>query len=218
MVNGSAYPTDRLECHRWDPLADNTPDSTALARSLGLDPEEGWLILKLRIPFKSKKKNRVRSLALHLDPKPVTVPGPHLTTPLALDCTPLRHPITGEVYTFHVHSSTAEELDPNFLTNPPGFYTRLRYYLTPEVPECDFQIFDSVPCDPPMPPPGATVPYPDPETGEHLSADPHFVEERLSSHIRTAFSARHYKKVGKINWLTRFRCTLATPAMLPVIH
>lgn len=217
-VNGASLIPAVVEKACWNPLTDNTAEAENLLHRCGLDMEQGWVFLKLHIPYQSKKKKRVRSLSLQLEPKAITVPGPRLTTPMLRDTVSIPHPITGEAYTLTVHSCTQEGLDPNFLTNPPCFYTRLCYDMTPALGEDVFQIFDSQPNDPLLPPPGASAPYPDPELENAPTAELVEIDEGLPTHIRTAFSARHYKETPKVNWMTRFRYTPGSSAVLPIVR
>lgn len=217
-LNGTALTPKIAESIRWDPLADNTAEAENLLHRFGLDMEQGWVFLRLQLPYQIKKKKRIRSLSLQLEPKTITVPGPRLTTPMMSDVVSIRHPVTCEPYTFTVHSCTREGLDPNFLTNPPCFYTRLCYYLTPALGEDVFQIFDSLPNDCLLPPPGTSTPCPDPELENAPTAELAEIDENLPTHIRTAFSARHYKEASKVNWMTRFRCVPASSAVLPIIR
>jgi hypothetical protein len=180
--------------------------------------EQGWLFLRLQVPYKRKKKNRIRSLSLNLEPKAVIIPGPRLTTPTQQEAFSIQHPVTGENYILTVDSCTAEGLDPNFLTNPPCFYTRLCYHLTPALAEDTFWMSDHVPNDPLLPPVGVTAPCPDPELENAPTAELAEIDENLPSHIRTVFSSRHYRQTPQVQWQTWFRCTLASPAVLPIIR
>lgn len=218
IINGVESKSSITEVARWDPLADNDATAAHLLHQFGLDMEQGWVFLQLGVPYQSKKKKRLRSLSLQLDPTTITVPGPRLTTPVFPGEVKIHHPVTRKPYTLTIHSCTQEGLDPNFLTNPPCFYTRMCYYLTPALGEDVFQIFDSVPNDRLLPPPGASVPYPDPELEDAPTAKLAEIDETLPTHIRTAFSARHYKERTKVQWLTRFRYTPAAAAVLSVIR
>lgn len=216
-VNGTMLSPKILESTRWDPLADNTHEAAALMQRLGLDREQGWVFLRLHIPYHPKKQKRVRSLSLQLEPKTITVPGPRVTTPTVSPTISICHPITAEHFDLTIHSCTQEGLDPNFLTNPPCFYTRICYYLTPALGEDVFQIIDSVSNDPLRPAPGTTTPHPDPALENAPTAELVEIDEDLPTHIRTAFSARHYKEISKTNWLTRFHFRAAPAAVLTIV-
>ena len=218
MINGTEFAPEIVENIRWDPLADNSPDAEDVLHRFGLDMEQGWLFLRLQLPYTRKKKNRIRSLSLYLEPKTVTIPGPRLLTPMAQDSVPILHPVTGKNHNFSVYSYEIEGLDPNFLTNPPCFYTRLCYDLTPALGEDVFRIFDSVPNDRLIPPIGTVAPVSDPDLENVPTAKLAELDENLPAHIRTVFSSRHYKETHRVEWLTQFRCTLASPAVLPIIR
>lgn len=218
MINGMELEPEILKTVRWDPLTDSTAEAKDLLLRYGLTKEQGWLFLSLRFYRQSKKKKNIRSLALNIQSMPVTIPGPRLTTPLAQESVDLTHPVTGNIHTFTVHTYANEGLDPNFLINPPCFYSRLCYSLSPALSTETFQIFDSLPNDRLRTPIGSASPYPDEDYENAPTADLVEPDETLPAHIRTVFSSRHYEPKPHVHWHTRFCCKLAPDAVLPIIR
>ena len=218
MINGMEQTPDIAEIVRWDPLSDPTADAEKYINQFKLNKEQGWLFLRLRFGRLSKKKKSIRSLVLNLQSKNVTIPGLELVTPMEQNSVSLTHPVTGNTHTLTIHSCTDEGLDPNFLINPPCFYTRLCYSLSPALSTDAFMIFDPLPNDRLRTPLGDTSPYPDEDYENAPTAQLVEADETLPAHVRTVFSARHYDPRRNIRWQTRFCCKLQPDAVLPIIR
>lgn len=218
MVNGMELKPETMETVHWDPLSDSTAEAKKTLLRYGLNKEQGWIFLLLRFARSLNRKKGIRSLVLSLNSTAVTIPGPRLVTPMAQESVALTHPVTGKVHTFSVHSCSDEGLDPNFLINPPCFYSRLCYSLSPALSTEAFQIFDSLPNDRLRTPIGSTSPYPDEAYENAPTTELVEQDETLPAHIRTAFSSRHYEPKPHVHWQTRFCCKLAPDTVLPIIR
>lgn len=217
-AGGNAIGVRIMEEHHWDPLADNPDAAKEALHRLQLDGEDGWIMLKLLIQTGKRKKKPIRSLVLELVSDTVTIPGPQIPTPREDDVIPMTHPVTGKGIRMTVHASADEALDPNFLTNPPCYYTRLCYSINPAMKKDAFQVFDPTPNDRLQTPVGCIGPHPDPALENAPTADLAESDNTLPAHIRTAFSARHYRPRKNIIWHTAFHCKRYPDGVLPIIR
>jgi hypothetical protein len=217
-IGCTAIGTEILEQLHWDPLCDNSAAAQEALHRLQLNREDGWIMLQLSLQTGKRKKKPIRSLSLELICEEVTIPGPKIRTPLNDDLISMIHPVTGNTLSLTVHSATAEALDPNFLTNPPCYYTRLCYCMDPPMSQEAFRVFDPVPNDPLQAPPGCAEPYPDSELENAPTAALAEPDDTLPSHIRSAFSARHYRPRNAVEWHTAFCCKRYPDGVLPIIR
>lgn len=218
VTGGNSIGVQILEQLHWDPLADNSGAAQEALHRLQLDGEEGWIMLRLLLQTGKRKKKPIRSLSLELLSETVTIPGPHISAPEQGSNISITHPVSGKALDLFVHSSTLEALDPNFLINPPCYYTRLCYSMDPPMHHDAFSLYDPTPNDPLQTPLGCTDPHPDPELENAPTSTLTEVDDTLPSHIRTAFSARHYHPQNNITWRTVFRCKRYPDGVLPIIR
>ena len=217
-AGGNSIGIEILEQLHWDPLADNPAAAQEALERLQLDGEDGWIMLHLLLQTGKRKKKPIRSLVLELVSETVTIPGPHIIAPNENDLISMTHPVTGKTLQLTVHTSTAEALDPNFLTNPPCHYIRLCYSVDPPISQDIFGVFDPTANDRLQVPVGCTDPYPDPELENAPTSSLAEPDDTLPSHIRTTFSARHYHPQKAITWHTAFNCKRYPDGVLPIIR
>lgn len=218
VTGGNSIGVQILEQLHWDPLSDNSEAAQDALHRLQLDGEDGWIMLRLLLQTGKRKKKPIRSLSLELISETVTIPGPHISAPEQGSHISITHPVSGKALDLSVYSSTLEALDPNFLTNPPCYYTRLCYSMDPPMHHDAFTIYDPAPHDPLQTPPGCTDPHPDPELETAPTSTLAEADDTLPSHIRTAFSARHYHPQINVTWHTAFRCKRYPDGVLPIIR
>lgn len=216
-AGGNPIGVEILEQLRWDPLADNSTAAQENLQRLQLDGEDGWIMLKLALQTGKRKKKPIRSLVLELISETVTIPGDIIAEPTQDDLISMIHPATGKNIYLKVHSTTTEALDPNFLTNPPCYYTKLCYHVDPPMSHDAFQLFDPNPNDRLQTPVGCADPHPDPDLENAPTALLVEPDESLPSHIRTALSARHYRPQNT-TWHTSFRCKRYPDGVLPIVR
>ncbi len=217
-VGGTAIGTEILHQLHWDPLGENSEDAQDALQKLQLDSEDGWVILHLLLQTGKRKKKPIRSLSLELVSETVTIPGPHFTVQDEGTVLSMTHPVSGKEMHLTIHSSADEALDPNFLTNPPCHYTRLCYSVDPPMSQDAFWIFDPIPNDRLLAPVGCADPHPDPDLENAPTAMLAEVNESLPTHIRTAFSSRHYHLQKGITWHTAFCCKRYPDGVLPIVR
>ena len=216
-IGGTPVGSEILNLLFWDPLADNTADAEAFLRGHQLDPEDGWIMLEVSLDTGKRKKN-IRSLSMALISEKVMIPGPSIVDPQANSSFSLTHPVKETPLLLSIDSLDAEALDPNFLTNPPCHYMRLCYHTDPPMGTDTFQIFDPTPNDRLQPPVGCTDPIDDPELENAPTASMVETADSQPSHIRTAFSARHYHPQKAVKWHTVFCCKRYPDAVLPIVR
>lgn len=217
IAGGNRIGVQVMEQLHWDPLTDNSGAAQEALQRLQLDGEDGWIMLRLLLQTGKRKKKPIRSLSLELVSETVTIPGPLFTAQDERSIS-ITHPVSGKKLHLAIHSSTDEALDPNFLTNPPCYYTRLCYSVDPPMSQDAFDVFDPTPNDRLQAPVGCADPHPDPELENTPTATLAEVDEALPYHIRTAFSARHYRPQKVITWHTAFCCKRYPDGVLPIVR
>ena len=108
---------------------------------------------------------------------------------------------------------TKEELDPNFLLDPPNHYVQLSCTLTPELDEKEFAIQDCAVDDSLRPIPGESAASV--STGEIIGGSnrPSMLplSNRYAKGQHTFLSAFHYAPAASVTWQLTYYCQLNEP-------
>ena len=113
-----------------------------------LDPAKAWSIMRVSIPWATKRKPQFKTFKLHLEQSPVLFPGPRFTVEKVGDSFPFTHPVTGEEHTFTVLEYERGKADPKNFSDEeieyPCHYTAMTYQISPDIPSEKVSIQD---CD-----------------------------------------------------------------------
>lgn len=186
----------------WDPDSDSGWQARHVAEHYNLDLDKAWVIRRYRFSHRRKKDAPASSLSITLMPQPVKLPGPSFTVSGEGDTVEFNHPVTGAAHTLSVKAYSREALDPNFLYDPPCYYTLMSYSLSPELEARSFAVQDTAENDPLRQPRSAS-----PVEAVIGSADGPaavFFPVPKGKH-HTVVSSLHYKPVDKVVWQMVFR-------------
>ena len=165
-----------------------------------LDPAKGWSIMRISIPWATKRRPKFKTFRLRLEQDPVQFPGPRFTVEKAGESFPFPHPVTGEEHTFTVLEYERDEADPKNFSDKemeyPCHYTAMAYKISPDIPSEKVSIQD---CDRGDSPRRRNAPYG--VCGSScgiLLAVP-----RGETHA--AVSSMHFEPVEQVEWRMIFR-------------
>ena len=202
FVNGRPAPLRKSTVIRWDPASENTWNTRRSLEHYGLDMDKGYLLR--RESFLRRGKNPpIRTIELHLEAAPVSVPGQRFIAPRPGEHMEFIHPVTGQVHSLTVIAQTREALDPNFLSNHPCCYTRLSFSVEPQLSRELFSIVDHDPGDPFPNGPNA-----------HASA---FLTGKIPSAGHFAVSSLRHTPADLITWRMIFRQKLRQDITVQVL-
>ncbi|MFR4988085.1 hypothetical protein [Anaerotruncus colihominis] len=113
----------------------------------GLDSSYGWVICRNSFPWESKRRPKIKSLALTMEQQPGQLPGPHFKIHAPGDSFTFSHPFSGKKHTLTVQEWERQTIAKNSFGSGrwvyPTHYTAMSYTLSPEPAE-DIRILD---CD-----------------------------------------------------------------------
>jgi len=176
----------------------------------GLDPQMGWSIHRVSLPWATTRRPELRSLMLTLRPDRVSLPGAHFRVTGVGETVQLTHPRTGVT-----HTLTVTELEPQTLpdhafrdpdTDYPTHCSAMSFTLTPDLPRGALQVQDCARGDRPRrkPKPGfAPTAVNDAVVGIIGGADGptalvYGVPDRPTTHA--AISSLYFEPPGPIEW------------------
>lgn len=198
----------------WDPDADCDWTARRAVEHYALDPDKAWVIRRYRFSHRRKKNAPAFSLSITLMPQPVKLSGPCFTVSGEADTVEFTHPVTGTVHTLSVKSYSREALDPNFLYDPPCYYTSMSYSLSPELEESRFTIQDTVESDALRQPRNASSP--EAVIGAADGPTAVFFPVPKGKH-HAVVSSLHYEPADKVVWQMVFREKVAQDETVPLL-
>lgn len=138
------YPARPEECSRL---------SREMVKHYELEEGYGWGLFRMRFPWVTKGKPKIRSLTVKLQAKPVPVPGPRFTSDGPNSELRFPHPITGKKHTLRVLTCEQQELSTGQEQSGwccPSHCQIMEYTITPELPKGGWQIKDCAESDTPQ--------------------------------------------------------------------
>lgn len=121
-------------------------DAEEYIEAYGLSREQGWLFIRFRCPWTTKRKPKIKTISFQIHDNPIYYPGPHFVTEgnAAKNIT-FVHPVTKEAHRLDILSCVAEQLpvktfgdDCKDLEFPRNLYV-LSYTVTPP---CEITVRD----------------------------------------------------------------------------
>lgn len=113
-----------------------------------LDPAKCWSIMRVSIPWATKRKPQFKTFRLRLEQNPVRFSGPRFMVEKAGESFPFTHPVTGEEHTFTVLEYERDEMDTEHFRDKdleyPTHYIGMTYKVSPDIPRENISIQD---CD-----------------------------------------------------------------------
>lgn len=219
-IDGKQILPDRSQQRVYIPWTDHPSDVRRTVMHYSLDEECSWVLYRIHFPQKGKKKKSpLRSMVLSIEASEQIIPGAHITDPAVGDSFQLIHPKTEQVHTLTVTEYSREQLDPNFLINPPGHYVQLCCTLSPELDASEFTLQDCAQNDAFQPIPGEKA---DGSTAIGIIGGSDGPTSVILSNPKIKgqhcfFSAFHYTPVDSITWQAEYHCKLLDPIAVPLL-
>ena len=117
MVNNTLLNEQRLSGTYWEP-ASCRPEGTQpelhdkwLIEHYGLDPESGWSIYRVSLPWVNGRPRSIKSLSLTLERKMAEIHGASFNAPAVGESVTLTNPVNGQEHILTVRESEAHELE-----------------------------------------------------------------------------------------------------------
>lgn len=136
----------------WMPKAcllseeENTEEADAVMEHYHLDRTKGWTFRRISIPWATKTKPVLRTLALEFEPEMIPVQGPRFVTPQVGESISFQHPVTGATHTLTVLDYQREQFPKERFQAEefefPENFTQMTYTVTPELPKGEYSIKD----------------------------------------------------------------------------
>ena len=193
----------------WQPQ----PEAQQALEHYGLDPDRAWAIHRCSLPWATKRKPELKSLRLHLEREPVSMPGVHFQSPAPGEQIVFRHPVTGKTHTLTVQEYEAqaitEENFPDDGMEHPTHFTAMTYTLTPDLPGSAFSIQDCAEGDRPRRKEAACDGFcPAASVGIIGGADGPtmvFAAGQPNARLHAACSSLHFEPTDEVQWRMVFR-------------
>lgn len=155
-LNGTALPEKGTGSIFWLPdtgdNGTNSPEAEAARIHYHCSDRSGWLFMRAAFAWPGKRRPRIRTLTLVMDPEPQFFPGPQLDDPRPGQTCRLVHPVSGQPHILTVLDITQETLPADRLPDGgsdwPRCMTRLDYTLEPDLPAGVLSVRDAEPGDP----------------------------------------------------------------------
>lgn len=133
----------------------DTPESNisaiCTAVHYGLNLSKILMFCRVSFPKSVVRKSKIKNVTLELRQIPYQVSGTRFKNPQSDDIIPIKNPVTGEEFSLNIISCEKTELDLEINTDIcdkiPRFYTALKYTVTPDTGNFEFDIQDCTPCD-----------------------------------------------------------------------
>ncbi len=144
----------------WNPIDPerNDRDAGRALRHYGLEPQDGWSIMRWRFPWPEGRRMDPGRLAVTLSPGERALPGPRFSVAGPGDHASFTDPVSGGLHRLTVRCCEAERLDPAIHRGAgeawPGCFTVMGYTVDPPLPEGRLVVMDTAGSDPPRPQPG----------------------------------------------------------------
>lgn len=112
----------------------------------GLDTNYAWIVNRDNYRWPNGTKSDLRSLAITVTQRPVSLSGTHFRTPADSNVVELKHPRNGNTYMLTIEDLTQEVADLSTMASIgmefPTCYTRMEYRIQPELASNRFRIMD----------------------------------------------------------------------------
>jgi len=205
-LNGTALPEKGTCSIFWLPdtgdNGTNSPEAEAARIHYHCSDRSGWLFMRAAFAWPGKRRPRIRTLTLVMDPEPQFFPGPQLDDPRPGQTCRLVHPVSGQPHILTVLDITQETLPADRLPDGgsdwPRCMTRLDYTLEPDLPAGVLSVRDAEPGDPLR-------------RGRHGGVIGHsdgctavIVSVPAADKRRTACSELRFAPAGRVTWALSF--------------
>lgn len=216
----------------WIPQKPGEPEwnreSRWVLEHYGYDLQKAWIIHRIKFEWdEGGKKREVQSLQLKLIREPVAIPGGRFVVGKSGEKVTICHPISGTKYELQVEEIAKERLErTHFRDNNmeyPDCYSKMSYYLVPELPANAYRMMDCVPSDPPRPAPGfqrdgrsfvAAIGIIGGADGPTALVKGGKEDERK---LRVACSSLHFEPVEEVQWRISFLEKLSEDTTVQII-
>jgi len=125
---------------------ENTEEAIEIVERYGLDRTKGWVFHRMSLPWATKTKPVLRTLALVLEPCLLSIPGPKFKMSQIGESVSFLHPVTGETHTFTVQSYRKDTLTKEHFPADeyefPLNFTQMTYTLSPDIPDNGMRVKD----------------------------------------------------------------------------
>ncbi len=131
----------------------NELDAKWVMDHYGLDSTCGWSIWRYSFPWATVKRPKIKSLSMHLCPKPVALLGPHFRVKAPGDSFSFTHPETKVVHTLTVVEYERQTMDfsriPDQDKEYPPHCMVMSYCISPELSQHEVSVSDCADSDQP---------------------------------------------------------------------
>ncbi len=189
----------------------NDLKSRWLMEQYKLDPERGWTIHRISLPWATRRRPKLSSLSLTLRPHPERIPGPIFRLGGVGDSVRLTHPLTGAGYTLTVtdyEAQTIQVFAHDETREYPSHCVTMEFLTEPPLPIGAIQVTDNAPGDPPRPknPPSGFGPTATDSVGLIGGADgpTALVLAREGRPVHGAVSSLYFQAPEQIDWRVTF--------------
>ena len=205
-LNGTLLPESGSCSVVWLPGlgedAANSAEAEAARLHYGCSDPSGWMFLRASFAWPGKRKPRIRTLELILEPLPTFFPGPQLADPQSGQTYDLVHPVSGQTHVMTVLDTTRETLPegrfPDDGSDWPRCFTQLAYILEPDLPAGVLSVHDANPGDPPRRGRNGNA------IGRADGCTALFVSVPAADRRRVACSELRFAPAGRVTWALSF--------------
>ncbi len=125
---------------------ENTEEADAVMEHYQLDRTKGWTFRRISLPWATKTKPVLRTLALEFEPEPISVQGSKFVTPQVGESVSFMNPLTGAEHTLTVLDVQKEQFPKERFQAEefefPEHFTQMIYTLEPDIPRGEYTIKD----------------------------------------------------------------------------
>lgn len=224
-VNGKELKSRGGSGFAWNPVfqTECCGEEQTMLEHYGLDAAFGWMLMRWRFAWATKRRPKISSMTLTLDADDKPVAGPHFTI-VPGERLEFTHPVSGVQHTLTALALDTETIGDGHQEVPgigklrlPRYTQRLTYRLSPELPENAFWVRDSAQPDPVRLESGATFSGAVGVIGGADGPTVMYLHREDESEPHTAYSSVSEVPRGTVEWYLTFRVKPCGPLTLKLL-